>query len=56
MPSSSQPQFLIRRRAAIRLYQQEAPQRELARQKKKDDENRLQLEMTSQVNKAYFCP
>ena len=48
--------FDLARRAAIHLDQQEAPQRQLARQKKKDDENRLQLEMAWQVNKAYIRP
>jgi hypothetical protein len=41
---------------AVRLDEQEAPQRELARQKKKGDENRLQLEKARRVNKAPFRP
>jgi len=41
---------------AIRLDQQEAPQRELARQKKRGDENRVQQEKARRVNKVPFRP
>jgi hypothetical protein len=41
---------------AIRLDLQEAPQRELARQKKKEDENRARQETARQMNKVPFRP
>jgi hypothetical protein len=41
---------------AIRLDEQEAPQRETERQKKKDDENRVQQEKDRRANKAPFRP
>lgn len=41
---------------SIRLDEQEAPQRELARQKKKGDENRVQHEKARLLNKAPFRP
>lgn len=41
---------------AIRLDEQEAPQRELARQTKKGEENRVQLEKARRVNKIPFRP
>ncbi len=41
---------------AIRLDEQEAPQRETARQKKKGEENRVQQEKDRRVNKAPFRP
>jgi hypothetical protein len=41
---------------AIRLDDQEAPQRETERQKKKDEENRVQREKARQANKAPFRP
>jgi hypothetical protein len=41
---------------AIRLDEQEAPQRETERQKKKDDENRAQQEKDRRANKAPFRP
>jgi len=41
---------------AIRLDEQEAPQREIVRQKKQDDENRAEQEKARLVNKADFRP
>jgi len=41
---------------AIRLDEQEAPQRESARQQKKDEEIRVKQEKARQVNKAPFRP
>ena len=41
---------------AIRLDQQEAPQREIERQKKKGDENRAQQEKARKANKLPFRP
>jgi hypothetical protein len=41
---------------AIRLDEQEAPQREMERQKKQDEENRAQQEKARPVNKAAFRP
>jgi hypothetical protein len=41
---------------AIRLDQQEAPQREIERQKKKGDENRAQQEKARKSNKLPFRP
>jgi hypothetical protein len=41
---------------ANRIDQQEAPQRELARQKKKTDENRAQQEKARRSNKTPFRP
>jgi hypothetical protein len=41
---------------AIRLDEQEAPQREIERQKKQDDENRVALEKARLVNKADLRP
>lgn len=41
---------------AIRLDEQEAPQREFERQKKRADENRLQLEKARRENKGPFRP
>lgn len=41
---------------AIRLDKQEAPQRELAKQKDRDDEERLVLEKAKSVNKPNFRP
>ena len=41
---------------AIRLDQQEAPQREIERQKKKGDENRAQQEKARKANKRPFRP
>jgi hypothetical protein len=41
---------------AIRLDEQEAPQREMERQKKQDEENRAEQEKARPVNKAAFRP
>lgn len=41
---------------AIRLDSVEGPQREIARRKKQDDENRLQQEKARRTNKAPFRP
>ena len=41
---------------AIRLDAQEAPQREIAQQKKRDDEQHLSLEKARSANKANFRP
>jgi hypothetical protein len=41
---------------SVRLDDQEAPQRETERQKKKDEENRVRQEKARQVNKAPFRP
>jgi hypothetical protein len=41
---------------AVRLDDQEAPQREAARQNKKDKENRARQEKARQANKAPFRP
>ncbi len=41
---------------AIRLDDQEAPQREMERQKKQDEENRAEQEKARPVNKAAFRP
>jgi hypothetical protein len=41
---------------AIRLDEQEAPQRETERQKKKNEENRAWQEKARQANKAPFRP
>ncbi len=41
---------------AIRLDEQEAPQREIERQKKQDEENRAAQEKARLVNKANFRP
>ena len=41
---------------AVRLDEQEAPQRELARQQKKDEENRVKQEKARRANKAPFRP
>lgn len=41
---------------AIRLEAQEAPQRELEKQKKRDEEERLSLEKARNVNKPNFRP
>jgi hypothetical protein len=68
-PSSYQPEFgmvLLSKRldalaqaasaAAIRLDEQEAPQREIERQKKVEDENRAEQEKARPANKANFRP
>jgi len=41
---------------SVRLDDQEAPQRETERQKKKDEENRVRQEKARQANKAPFRP
>ena len=41
---------------AIRLDEQEAPQREIERQKKQDEENRAVQEKARLVNKVGFRP
>jgi hypothetical protein len=41
---------------AIRLDDQEAPQREIERQNKKDEENRARQEKARRANKAPFRP
>jgi hypothetical protein len=41
---------------SVRLDDQEAPQRETERQKKKDEENRVRQEKARQENKAPFRP
>jgi hypothetical protein len=41
---------------SVRLDDQEAPKRETERQKKKDEENRVQREKARQANKAPFRP
>lgn len=41
---------------AVRLVAQEAPQREIEKQKKRDDEERLVLEKARSVNKPNFRP
>ena len=41
---------------SVRLDDQEAPQRETERQKKKDEENRARQEKARQANKAPFRP
>jgi hypothetical protein len=41
---------------AIRLDEQEAPQREIERQKKQDEENRVAQEKARPGNKANFHP
>jgi hypothetical protein len=41
---------------SVRLDKQEAPRREIERQKKKDEENRAQQEKARQANKAPFRP
>src|SRR5213593_480308 len=41
---------------AIRLDEQEAPQREIERQKKQDEENRAAQEKARPVNKVNFRP
>jgi|SRR5581483_178846 len=41
---------------AIRLDEQEAPQREIARQQKKDEENRVRQEKARRTNKVPFRP
>jgi hypothetical protein len=41
---------------AIRLDEQEAPQREIERQKKQDDENRAAQEKARLANKPNFRP
>jgi hypothetical protein len=41
---------------AIRLDEQEAPQREIERQKKQDEENRAVQEKARLVNKVAFRP
>jgi hypothetical protein len=41
---------------SVQLDDQEAPQRETERQKKKDDENRVRQEKARQANKAPFRP
>lgn len=41
---------------AVRLDAQEAPQREIAQQKRRDDEQRLSMEKVRSVNKANFRP
>jgi hypothetical protein len=40
----------------VRLDKQEAPRREIERQKKKDEENRARQEKARQANKAHFRP
>jgi hypothetical protein len=68
-PSSYQPEFgmvLLSKRldalaqaasaAAIRLDEQEAPQKEIDRQKKVEDENRAKQEKARPANKANFRP
>ncbi len=68
-PSSYQPEFglvLLSKRldalaqaasaAAIRLDEQEAPQREIERRKKMEDENRAEQEKARPANKANFRP
>jgi hypothetical protein len=41
---------------SVRLDKQEAPRREIERQKKKDEENRARQEKARQANKALFRP
>jgi hypothetical protein len=41
---------------SVRLDKQEAPQREIERQKKKDEENRARQEKARQANKTHFRP
>ena len=41
---------------AVRLDQQEAPQREIERNKREDDEKRVQQERARRVNKPGFRP
>jgi hypothetical protein len=41
---------------SVRLDKQEAPRREIERQKKKDEENRARQEKARQSNKAHFRP